>query len=327
MRTPAGKRAWARASEVRRRRGRATPAKDGRAALPTVKEAAAFLRIGRNMCYELVRQGQIPHVRLGRLIRVPRSRLRAWIARQTGYRGPPDRWYPSIPNSAKEEVAMQGHIRRRGKGSWTVVVDLGRDPDSGKRRQLWRTVHGRKKDAESVPVQILHQKSTGVDAPPGRMTVAEYLQRWLTVYAFPNTAPTTSRRYEQLIRVHLVPTLGNLPLTKLRPLHIQDAYQRILGAGLSARTALQCHRVLREALQHALQWQILARNPADAVEAPRPGPYEVPALSPEQVRRVIASAEQTPYGALVHTAVMTGLRLGELLGLRWQDVDLDAGLL
>ncbi len=222
---------------------------------------------------------------------------------------------------------MQGHIRKRGKGSWTVVVDLGRDPASGKRRQLWRSVAGTKKEAEALLVQLLHQKSTGIDAPPGRITVAEYLQQWLTVYALPNTAPTTSRRYEQLIRVHLIPTLGNLPLAKLRPLHIQDAYQRILSTGLSARTVLQCHRVLRKALQHALQWQILTRNPADAVEAPRPGRYEVPALSPQQVRDIIAAAEETPYGALVHTAVLTGLRLGELLGLRWQDVDLKAGLL
>jgi len=112
---------------------------------------------------------------------------------------------------------MQGHIRKRGKGSWTVVVDLGRDPASGKRRQLWRSVSGTKKDAEALLVQLLHQKSAGVDAPPGRITVAEYLQQWLTVYAFPNTAPTTSRRYEQLIRVHLIPTLGKPPAREASP--------------------------------------------------------------------------------------------------------------
>lgn len=222
---------------------------------------------------------------------------------------------------------MQGHVRKRGKSSWTVVVDLGRDPVTGKRRQIWRSVTGSKREAESFLVQLLHQKSTGVDAPPGRITVADYLQQWLRAYALPNTAPKTSHRYEQLIRVHLVPALGTLPLSKLRPLHIQDAYQRILDKGLSARTVLQGHRVLREALQHALKWQLLARNPADAVEAPRPDRYEVHALSPEQVRRVIAAADETPYGPLVHTALMTGLRLGELLGLRWQDVDLDSSAL
>ena len=103
---------------------------------------------------------------------------------------------------------MQGHIRRRAKGSWTVVVDLGRHPQSAKRRQLWRSVKGTKRDAEALLVHLLHQRETGVDAPPGRLTVAEYLQQWLDAYVRPNTAPKTLRRYEQLIRVHLAPALG-----------------------------------------------------------------------------------------------------------------------
>ena len=222
---------------------------------------------------------------------------------------------------------MPGSIVKRGKNSWSVIVDLGRDPVTGKRRQLWRSVKGRKREAEALLVQLLHQRDTGIDAPPGKLSVAEFLQRWLATYARPNTAPKTFLRYEQLVRVHMVPTLGSLPLTKLRPLHIQEAYCRILDKGLSARTALQCHRVLREALKHAVKWQLLARNPADAVEAPRPERYEIPALSPDKVQSVIAAADVTEYGALVHAATMTGLRLGELLGLRWQDLDLDSGTL
>ena len=222
---------------------------------------------------------------------------------------------------------MPGSIVKRGKNSWSVILDLGRDPVTGKRRQLWRSVKGPKREAEALLVQLLHQRDTGIDVPPGKLSVTEFLQRWLATYARPNTAPKTFRRYEQLVRVHMVPTLGSLPLTKLRPLHIQEAYRRILDKGLSARTALQCHRVLREALKHAVKWQLLARNPADAVEAPRPERYEIPALSPEKVLTVIAAANATEYGSLVYTATMTGLRLGELLGLRWQDLDLDSGSL
>jgi len=222
---------------------------------------------------------------------------------------------------------MQGHIRQRSRGSWTVIVDLGRDPATGKRRQIWRSVKGSKREAKALLVELLHQKSTGLDAPSGKLTVAEFLQQWLKAYALPNTAPRTYLRYEQHVRVHLVPALGSIPISKLRPLHIQDAYQRIRDKGLAAKTVLQCHRVLRKALQHALKWQLLARNPADAVESPRPERYEVPVLSPQKVRGVVAAAERTRYGALVNTAVMTGLRLGELLGLRWQDLDLDASVL
>ena len=148
---------------------------------------------------------------------------------------------------------MPGSIVKRGKNSWSVIVDLGRDPVTGKRRQLWRSVKGPKRDARVVLTQLLHQRDTGIDAPPGKLSVAEFLQRWLATYARPNTAPKTFQRYEQLVRVHMVPTLGSLPLTKLRPLHIQEAYRRILDKGLSARTALQCHRVLREALKHAVK--------------------------------------------------------------------------
>ena len=221
---------------------------------------------------------------------------------------------------------MQGHIRKRGKDSWGIVIDLGRGPD-GRRRQLTRSVKGRKREAEALLAQLLHQQEIGFDAPPGRVTVGEFLDRWLSTHAQPNTAPKTYRRYEQLIRVHLRPALGHIPLAKLRPLQVQDAYNEIQAKGLSPRTVLHCHRVLREALQHGVKWGLLARNAADAAEAPRALKFEVKVLRPEEVRRLQESADRTPLGALVRLAVSTGLRQGELLGLRWQDVALDAGVL
>lgn len=222
---------------------------------------------------------------------------------------------------------MQGHIRKRAKDSWTVVVDMGRDPRTGKRRQLWRSVKGTKREAETLLVQLLHQRESAIDTPPGRMTVGQFLDYWLATYARPNTAPKTFRRYEQLIRVHLRPALGSILLTKLRPLHVQEAYNEIQANGRSARTALHCHRVLREGLQHAVKWGLLARNAADAAEAPRPARYEVMYIGPEEVRRLLSVADATPYGALVQLALTTGLRQGELLGLSWENVDLDAGTL
>ena len=222
---------------------------------------------------------------------------------------------------------MQGHIVKRAKSSWTVVVELGRDPQTGKRRQLWRSVKGAKKEAQALLVRLLHQRDTGIDAPPGKLTVGEYLKRWLIEYARPNTAPKTFRRYEQIVRVHLLPTLTGIPLTKLRPLHIQQVYTQIREEGLSARTALYCHRVVREALQHAVKWQLLARNPADAVEPPRPDRHEIRIPNSEEAGRLLEVAAATPYGTLIYLAMMTGLRRGELLGLRWQDVDLEASVL
>ena len=222
---------------------------------------------------------------------------------------------------------MPGSIVKRGKNSWSVILDLGRDPVTGKRRQFWRSVKGPKRDAETLLVHLLHQRDTGIDVPPGKMTVGDYLKRWLRDYAEPNTAPKTVQRYEEVVRLHLAPALGALPLTKLRPLHIQEAYGKILAKGLSARTVLHCHRVLREALQQAVRWQLVTRNAADAVVPPRPQRHETRALGPDQVAAILTAASSTRHGTLIELAVMTGLRKGELLGLRWDDLDLDAGTL
>jgi integrase len=229
---------------------------------------------------------------------------------------------------------MQGHIRKRGKGSWAVVVDLGRDPSTGRRRQLWRSVQGTRRAAEALLVQLLHQRETGIDQSPGKLSVADYLECWLRDYAKENTAPKTYRSYADIVRRHLRLALGSLPLTRLRPQHIQAYYSHALRAGrldgrggLSAMSVLHHHQVLHRALEHAVRWQLIARNPADAVESPRPARYEIRALGLAEIRLLLSVAEETAYGELVHVAVMTGLRRGEILALRWQDVDIDGGVL
>lgn len=216
---------------------------------------------------------------------------------------------------------MRGHVRKRGKDSWEVRFDAGPDPTTGKRRQVSRAVRGIRKEAEAVLASLIARYESGIDIPRGKQTVAAFLARWLDVHARPNTAPKTYRRYEQLLRLHVVPVIGGLMLSKLRPLHIQDIYRQVVEKGRSVRTALHCHRVLREALQHAVRWQLISQNPADAVESPRPPRFEIASLATDDLARLLDAAEQTEYGALVALALMSGLRQGELLGLRWQDVD------
>ena len=221
---------------------------------------------------------------------------------------------------------MRGHIRKRGD-SWEVRVDIGRDPVTGKRRQMSRSVRGRKRDAEAAVASLISQHEAGIDAPRGKQTVGDFLKQWLKDYAQTNTAPKTFRRYEEIVRLHLTPVIGEIRLSKLRPLHIQPVYRKVTEQGLSARTALHCHRVLREALHHAVKWQLLSQNPADAVESPRPTRSEMAAVAPDDLKRLLDSADQTRYGPLVTVALLTGLRMGELLGLRWQDVDFDNSVL
>lgn len=221
---------------------------------------------------------------------------------------------------------MPGSIRRRGK-YWTVVVDCGVDPITGRRRQIRRSVKGPKREAEGLVARLLHERDQGIDLRPDRLTVAAYLSRWLEDYAGPNIAPSTHKRYEELLRLHLVPALGRLPLAKLRPAHIQAAYKIMQEKGRSPRTVVQAHRILRQALGLAVRWQFLPSNPTDAVAAPRFPKFDIAACDVGEIQRILDAAGREPRGALVRLAVLTGLRLSELLGLRWNDLDLDAGLL
>jgi Site-specific recombinase XerD len=216
-------------------------------------------------------------------------------------------------------------IRRRGK-SWTVSVNVGRDPASGKRQRIWRTVRT-KAEAIRLEAQLIAERESGTTVQPGRLTVGQFLQKWLMDYVSPNLAPKTYLTYEQLIRVHVLPSLGSLRLGKLRPLHVLNVYARVLESGRSASTALHVHRVLSEALGHAVKWQLLSRNPCESVEAPRPERREIQVPSPDSLQKILESANETRLGTLINLLLMTGVRIGEATALRWDDLDLDGGLL
>lgn len=227
---------------------------------------------------------------------------------------------------------MAGYIRRQSRESWEVTVDLGRDPTTGRRRRRFMTIRGTKRDAERALAAALNERDRGIDISPGKLTVAEYLRRWLRDYAAHNVAPSTLEGYSGIIVHHLIPTFGSLRLRDLRPAHIQEQYGRAQAAGgrvdggpigLSAQTVLNHHRLLREALSHAVEWQLLAVNPADAVKPPRARRHEMRVLDAEEAGRLLEAAEDTPYHALIYVALATGARVGELFGLRWQDIDLD----
>jgi integrase len=222
---------------------------------------------------------------------------------------------------------MRGHIAKKGK-RWYPVIDI-RD-ENGKRKRKWLQGFDTKKAAQAFLNEKLNEIQKGTFVQTSDMTVADYLRYWLNNYAKPNTAPRTYEGYEMIVDKHLIPALGHLKLEKLQPLHIQKYYTDALvhgrkdgKGGLSHRTVLHHHRVLHEALGQAVKWQLVVRNVADAVEPPRPERHEMQTLTSEQVRILLEEAKKTQYYALIYTAIHTGMRRGELLGLRWQDINFD----
>ena len=216
---------------------------------------------------------------------------------------------------------MRGSIIKRYKDSYTIVIELGKDPVTGKRKQHWVSVRGTKKEAGKKLAELLHQMDKGTFIKPDKITVGEYLERWLKDYVRPNLAPRTAEGYEHILRKHLIPALGNITLIGLKAEHLQRYYSEKVAGGLSNMTVRHHHTVLHKALATAVGWGILSSNVADAVSTPRIQRQDMKTWDEEDVTRFLEAAKRTQYYALFYTALFTGMRRSELLGMKWGDVD------
>ncbi len=226
---------------------------------------------------------------------------------------------------------MKGHIRKRGERSWAIVID---EPTAdGQRRRRWIAVKGTKRDAEKKLTEVLNEINTGGYVEPHKTTLDEYLQRWLA-HAQSGVGRKTHERYKQLVEHNIIPKIGSVVLARLQPIQIADFYADLLASGrrdgsggLSPQTVVHVHRVLRLALKQAVRWRMLSLNPADAVEPPSVQRTELETLDHAQAAWLLVAAESSRLYLPVVLALATGMRRGEILGLRWQDIDFSAGKL
>ncbi len=226
----------------------------------------------------------------------------------------------------------RGTYRHRGKDKdgqdiWQIRVRLGYDPATKKYKQVAKAFHGPEREVKRELTKMLRELDTGNFVDPSKETVGDFLVRWLRDYAAHNVRPKTFELYEMLVRKHITPAIGAYLLQQLQPVHIQELYSQKLAAGLSSQTVRHFHTVLREAMGHALKWGLLGRNVAEAVSPPRVQRKNVSAWSMEEAARFLEATEKSRYHALFLLAIYGGLRRGELLGLKWEDVDFDAKLL
>lgn len=218
-----------------------------------------------------------------------------------------------------------GQIVGRGRHRWLVRVFLGRDRETRRRRYLSRTVHGPVRQAQSYLNKVLRERDLGRRVEGVTVTLDEFLDRWLDNAAKPKLRDKSYESYESLLRRYIRPVLGERILSAITPLDVQDAYQRMIDRGLSARTVRYTHSVLRSAMRQAIRWRLQAQDPTDGAQLPRLRRREMRVLSADHSRAFLSAALKTHYGPVFAVALTTGMRPSEYLALKWQDIDWDRG--
>ncbi len=235
---------------------------------------------------------------------------------------------------------MQGHIHKRvricnnGRVStlWYVVIDVPRHAD-GKRRQKWHGGYRTKRAAPAIRARLIHELSTGYYVEPSTMRFDEWLWDYWMPVVETRVKPSTVHAYRTTIRNHIAPELGGIPLARLKPQMFNNLYQRLLqsgnmvtGEGLAISFVGSIHAVIRKALNDAVDAGLLPRSPAKGVKPPREraSSMELRYWTPTELRTFLDLIRGHRLEAALHLIAMTGARRGEIAGLRWVDVDLEA---
>lgn len=224
---------------------------------------------------------------------------------------------------AKKKGNGEGSISRHKSGLYMARYTV--QTSAGPKR---RTIYGKtRREVDEKLTKAKANRDAGLLFDAQNQTVSEYLNRWLENSVKGNVRPRTLQSYRLHVRLYINPALGRKKLKNLSPDHLQTFYSVQLDAGLAPSTVRYAHAVLHRALKQALRWGLVPRNVADAVDPPKVERAEVQPLTPGQVKTLLSSARGDRLEALYILALHTGLRQGELLGLRWDGVEFGTGKL
>src|SRR5215218_8470545 len=217
----------------------------------------------------------------------------------------------------------EGSIRRRKDGRWEARFTV-QTPDGPKQK----TVYGktRKETAEKL-TEVMAGRDKGLVFDAGKLTVGEYLERWLDDVVKPSASHRTHSTHTQQVYTHIAPTLGRIKLKDLRKAHIDRLYREKLDARLAPSTVRRVHAVLHKALEEAVKGDLIPRNPAAHANKPKAQQEEIEPLDASQAAAFLEAGRGDRFEALYVLCLMCGLRQGEALALRWQDVDLEGATL
>lgn len=214
----------------------------------------------------------------------------------------------------------EGSIYKRKDGRWVGVLNLGYQGGRRRRKSFYGDT---RKEVQDKLIEALRAKQQNLPIAPERQKLSQFLERWLERSAKPTLRPRTFEGYRDHVNKHIVPSIGHIRLAKLTPEDVQGFLNEKIASGLSPRTVQYMHAVLRRALNQAVRWGYLVRNVATLVDRPRSQTKEIEPLTPEQARTLLTTVEGDRLEALYRVALALGLRKGEALGLRWQNVDLE----
>lgn len=222
---------------------------------------------------------------------------------------------------------MRGCVSKRNNGTYAYTIEMGKHPETGKRRQKMKAGFATRKEAEQALAQALAELGRGSYVEETKETVQEYFTKFLALKR-QSLRPGTVKTYKWLINYHIIPQLGQLLLAKLTPYHLTAMYEKLkVENNLSPQTINHVHKTIHDGLATAVRFETLSRNVATLVKPPKIPKTKMNVWTDTQVVEFLNYAKQYRYYMIILLAVSCGLRRGEAIALRWEDVDLAKGIL